>query len=142
MSDTGALTGSDVDLYFNTELIGTTVSADVDQQSQIVRVDVLGRRTSRDILRDGVSVRFTCENVYMALEDLVAAFGVVEDGEFSVEAPKVTAVVMDKVKGVEVCRVEGLVNSSFRVQIAKGRAVMTTATFEGKVLRMGRANQA
>lgn len=141
MSDTGALTGSDVDLYFGTEKIGTTISADVDQTTQIVRVDVIGQRPSRDILRDGIAVRFSCENVYMAAEDLVAAFGVVTDGDFTVQAPAVTAVVYDKSAGREIVRVEGLVNATFRVTVAKGRAVMTSATFEGKLMRMGRITQ-
>jgi hypothetical protein len=77
----------------------------------------------------------------MAAEDLAAAFGVVEDGEFTGAAPKVTAVVRDKAHGRELYRVEGLVNASFRVTISKGRAVMSSSAFEGILMKMGRLGQ-
>ncbi len=138
MSETGALTGSDIDLYLGPELIGTTVSAEVDQQSQAVRVDVLGRRNSREILIDGVSVRFSAENVYMAAEDLVA-FGIVQDGIFGPTSfPKVVAVVNDRAHNRVVCRVEGLVCTQFRLSVAKGRAVMSSTQWEGILMKMGR----
>lgn len=140
MSETGALTASDMGLYLGTELIGTSVSAEADQQTQLIRLDVIGRRNSREILRDGVTVSFATENVYTAAEDLVA-FGLVEDGEFSnVAFPKVVAVLRDQAHNRIVCRVEGLVCARFRLAINKGRAVMTSTNWEGTILKMGRLN--
>src|SRR5688572_11568015 len=120
MSDTGAITGSVVELHMNNELIGATVSADMEEQTQLVRVDVLGKKHTLEILEDGVTCRLTAEAVYMAEEDW-ARFNVVGNGKrTSVQLPGVQAVLLDTEHNLVVARMEGLKCSMKRVTVQKG----------------------
>lgn len=137
MSETGAITGSVVELHMLGQLIGATVSADMEEQTQLIRVDVIGRKHSREILEDGITCRFSAEAVYMDEEDW-RRFRVVGNGERrSVQLPGVTAVLLDIEHAKVVCRMEGLKCSMKRVTVNKGRAVMTSVTFEGTIMTMG-----
>ncbi len=139
MSDTGALTGSVVELWMQNQLIGATVSADMEESTQLIRVDVIGKKHSREILEDGIACRFTAEAVYMAEEDW-NKFKVVGNGErTSAQLPGVQAVLLDTEHDRTVCRMEGLKCSMRRVTVQKGRAVMTSVTFEGTIMTMGAA---
>ncbi len=139
MSDTGAITGSYVELYMGGELIGASVSADMEENTQLVRVDVLGRRHSREILEDGVTCRMTVEAVYMAEEDF-AKFKLVGNGERkTTQMQGVQAVLRDIDNNKVIATQEGLKCSMRRVTVGKGRAVMSSVTFEGTIMTTGEA---
>lgn len=137
MSDTGALTGSVVELWWNGELIGATTSAEMQEDIQLVRADVIGKKYTLEILEDGHTCRMNVDMLFMAEQDL-ALFRLVPNGRpTSAQLPGTQAALRDTEHNRVMARMEGLKCSSRRIRVERGRAVMYSVTLEGTIMTTG-----
>jgi hypothetical protein len=137
MSETGALTGSVVELHAGGELIAATVSAEMEENIQLVRADVIGKKYTLEILEDGHTCRMSIDMLFMAEQDLALTRLVPNGRPTSAQLPGFQAVLLDTEHDRVIARMEGLKCSSRRIRVERGRAVMYSVTLEGTIMTTG-----
>lgn len=138
MSKTGALTGGTAELYKGTQLIACVTDVNWREARQLVRIDVLGVKTSLEILTDGSTCSMSCNAVWFDGRDFGSLGLVDEDGPQTISLPEFTANIKDNATGNLVGKMTGLVLEARGVSFRRGAAVMTDGSFQGIKMAMGK----
>jgi hypothetical protein len=137
MSLTGAVTGATAEFYLKSTQMGAATDVDCNEIHQLVRVDVLGKKISIEILEDGTSVSVSAGAVYIEAEDW-KKFGLARTGDDQIsELPPVQAIVYNTRTQAQIFRVEGLKLESQNISVRRGMTVMTRAQMQGTYMRSG-----